>query len=88
MKRFYRSGTIQVDESYRLDTFSGIPMKLDYRGPEPYLPGQGVYETDDDMEVDFRRYNERNRPGNMDAKWRTLRRDHYRCRRCGCPVTD
>jgi len=88
MKRFYRNGTIQIDESCRLETFSGIPMKLDYRGPEPYMPGKSVYETDDEMEADFSRYNERQRPGNLDVKWQTLRRDQYRCRLCGRLVTD
>src|SRR5690606_8123868 len=41
MKRFYRNGTLQVDDLCRLETFSGISMKLDYRGPEPYTPGTG-----------------------------------------------
>ena len=86
MKRFYRNGTIQVDGFCRLEQFSGIPMKLDYRGPEPYRPGKSTYETDDDMEVAF--LNERQRPGNLDVKYRTLQHDNYRCRTCGKPVTD
>jgi RNA-directed DNA polymerase len=87
MKRFYRNGRIQVDDSCRLDTFSGIPMKLDYRGPEPYRPGQGEYEADSEMDAAFAEFNERKRPGNMDVKYRTLQRDGYRCRACGKPVT-
>ena len=91
MKRFYRSGTLQVDDLCRLETFSGISMKLDYRGPEPYTPGTGgknAYETDDDMEWALARFNERQRLGNMDVKYRTLQRDNYRCRNCGKEVTD
>lgn len=88
MKRFYRNGTIQIDESCRLETFSGIPMKLDYRGPEPYQPGRGTHDTDDEMEVTFAQFNERMRPGNMDVKYRILQRDGYCCCVCGTPVTD
>ena len=88
MKRFYRNGTIQIDESCRLEQFSGFSMKLDYRGPEPYRPGQGSTETDDEMEAAFAQFNERQRPGNLDVKYRTLQRDNYRCCCCGRPVTD
>jgi RNA-directed DNA polymerase len=88
MKRFYRNGTIQVDELCRLEQFSGIPMKLDYRGPEPYRPGKSVYETDEEMEAAFAQSNERRRLGNLDVKYRTLQHDSYRCRACGKPVTD
>ena len=83
--------TLQVDDLCRLETFSGISMKLDYRGPEPYTPGTGgenAYETDDDMEWALARFNERQRLGNMDVKYRTLQRDNYRCRNCGKEVTD
>jgi len=88
MKRFYRSGRLQVDDLCRLETFSGFSMKLDYRGPEPYQPGQGDYETDDEMEAAFAQFNERQRLGNLDAKYRALHRDGYRCRACGKRVTD
>jgi RNA-directed DNA polymerase len=88
VRKYYRGGTIQVDESCRLETFSGKPMKLDYTGPEPYVPGGAEYETDDEMEADFARFNERTRLGSLDAKWQTLQRDQYRCRRCGAIVTD
>jgi group II intron reverse transcriptase/maturase len=88
VRKYYRGGTIQVDESCRLETFSGKPMKLDYTGPEPYVPGGAEYETDDEMEAEFARFNERTRPGSLDAKWQTLQRDQYRCRRCGAIVTD
>lgn len=85
MKRFYRNGGIQVDESCRLERFSNSSMKLDYRGPEPYTPGTSTYETDNDMEVTFT--NERERPGSTDVKYRILQRDGYRCRRCGRFIT-
>lgn len=91
MKRFYRNGRIQVDESCKLEQFSGIPMKLDYRGPEPYMPGtsgQSAQESDGDMEAAFAQFNERRRYGNMDVKYRTLQKDGYCCRACGTPVAD
>lgn len=88
MKRFYRNGRLQVDELCRLETFSGFSMKLDYRGPEPYQPSQGAYDTDDEMEADFTRFCEGHRLGSGDVKYRTLQRDGYRCRACGMPVTD
>jgi group II intron reverse transcriptase/maturase len=87
VKKYGRTGVIRIDESCQLEKFSGIAMKLDYRGPMPYMSGTNVYEHDEDMEADFARYNERRRPGNMDAKWQALRQDHFRCRQCGVPVT-
>lgn len=88
MKRYYRRGGLQVDDLCRLETFSGFSMKLDYRGPEPYQPGQSDYETDNEMEAAFAQFNERQRLGNLDAKYRALQRDGYRCRVCGKRVTD
>lgn len=85
MKRFYRNGGIQVDGECRLERFSGTPMKLDYRGPEPYTPGTSEHESDDDMEATF--LSERKRLGSMDGKYKTLQRDNYRCRVCGKTVT-
>jgi RNA-directed DNA polymerase len=87
MKRYYRKGIIQVTEQCQLATFTGIKVKLDYRGPEPYLPGVAAYETDDEMEAAFSRYMEGIRHGGMDVKYETLHRDGYRCRACGAPVT-
>jgi len=86
MKRFYRNGRIQVDGSCRLEKFSGMSMKLDYRGPEPYSPAKSLYETDNDMEATSS--SERGRLGSMDVKYKILQRDNYCCRRCGRFVTD
>jgi len=88
VKKYYRGGTIQVDESCRLEQFSGISMKLDYRGPELYEPEKATYETDEEMDAAFARFNERMRFGNMDVKYAALRRDNYRCRNCGVSITD
>ena len=63
-------------------------MKLDYRGPEPYIPGKGIYETDEQMEADFGLCRERLRPGSDDLKYQALKRDDYKCQKCGKPVTD
>ena len=89
MRRHYRNGVIQVDESCQLAQFTGIPMKLDYRSPQPYQPGTAEpYESDYEMEADFSRHCEKSRLGNLDVKYRALKADGYRCRVCGEPVTD
>ena len=88
VRRYGSTGAIRFDESCHLETFSGKPMKLDYRGPEPYAPGADAYENDADLDVSFARFNERTRPGNLDLKLHTLQRDQCRCRKCGCAVTD
>lgn len=88
VKRYGTRGRIRVGESCELHRFSGIPMKLDYRGPEVYEPGKSATETDADLDVSFSRYNEKKRPGNMDLKHRVLERDQYRCQQCGCEVDD
>jgi group II intron reverse transcriptase/maturase len=89
MKRYYRNGVIRVDESCQLAQFTGIPMKLDYRGPQPYQPGDAEpYETDREMEADFSQFCERSRLGQLDVKYRALQHDGSRCRGCGKAVTD
>jgi RNA-directed DNA polymerase len=88
VKKYGSTGVIRSAESCQLERFSGKPMKLDYRGPEPYEPGKPSYEHDLAMEADFARYTEGKRLGNLDLKLRTLHRDQYRCRQCGSPVTD
>lgn len=88
VKKYGSTGVIRVDDACQLATFRGIKVKLDYCGPEPYEPGKAVYPTDTELEVEFARFNERQRLGNMDLKWATLQRDQFRCRSCGNPVTD
>lgn len=88
VRKYGRTGKIRIDEFCQLETFSGISMKLDYRGPEPYEPGYGVYETDADEEADWSRFNEGGRRGAADTKWEALRRDQYRCRLCDKPVSN
>jgi group II intron reverse transcriptase/maturase len=88
MKMYYRNTTIYVDKYCQLEMFSGKKMKLDYRGPEPYIPGNGIYETDEQMEADFSLCREKLRPGSDDLKYQALKRDDYKCQKCGKPVTD
>ncbi len=52
VRKYGRTGVIRVDDSCRLATFSGRSMKLDYRRPEPYIPGNSFYATDDETEVE------------------------------------
>jgi len=84
-KRYYRDGTIVVDKDCRLYAFSGTRMNLDYRGPEEYVPGRGVYLEDHEWE--FQVPNREFRGGSLDARWEALKRDDYRCRRCGKAVS-
>jgi len=87
LSKYYRNNTIQVADACRLERFSEKSLKLDYQAPEPYQPGKATYETDDEMDANFARFNERERPGSLDLKWQTLQRDQHRCRHCGKPVT-
>ena len=86
MKRFYYNGRIGVSPDRRIAWFSDTKMVKDYRAPLVYEPGNGEYETDDDMEADFH-VREKYRPGSMDWKILILRRDRYYCQQCGRKVT-
>jgi group II intron reverse transcriptase/maturase len=85
-KRFYFEGRIGVDAEKRIVWFADTKMSHDYRSPLIYEPGMGTYETDMELEADFRVY-ERLRPGSMEIKRTILRRDHYFCQQCGRKVT-
>ena len=88
MKKYYRSNTIQVDEMCQLRKLSETSMKMDYRGPKPYMPGSYDPEIDQDMEVNITRFHEGYRRGSRDIKWQTLQRDNYCCCNCGKAVND
>ncbi|MEO2045816.1 MAG: group II intron reverse transcriptase/maturase [Pirellulales bacterium] len=88
VKKYGRTGKFRVDEFCQLETFSGISMNLDYRGPKPYEPGYGAYATDANDGADLSRFNEGRRRGAADMKWKALRRDQFRCRQCNMTVSD
>lgn len=88
-KTYYRGGDFVVSNDCRLTRFSGASMKLDYRGPEEYVPGGGQYPEDDEWEPRHH-FSERGRfgrAGGADARWEVLQRDDYMCRACGAAVT-
>lgn len=86
LRKYYRNGRLGVPGATQLARFQDTRMSLDYRGPEPYTPGTGDYETDAEME--YRLYiPDTRRHGTMDLKWQALIRDEYRCQRCGREVT-
>lgn len=85
MKKFYFDGRLGVSKAKRLARFADTKMSVYGEGPKPYRPGHGCYLEDTDLEADFH-LREGNRLGSEDAKWEALRRDKYRCRRCGCRV--
>ena len=84
-RKFHFNGRIGVSPGKIITRFSDTKMSLDYRKPEKYEPGKGIYQEDNEWEADFRRL-DRNRPGQMDLKLVVLERDGYRCRECGNPV--
>lgn len=88
-KTYYRNGMFVVADDCRLTQFSGTAMKLDYRGPEEYVPGNSVYPEDDELEPRrfFSETNRKDRLGGADARWDVLKRDGYVCRHCGATVT-
>jgi RNA-directed DNA polymerase len=86
LRKYYRHGRLHMHEACQLARFQDTRMSLDYRGPEPYLPGAGVYETDADLEFSLLIPDTR-RHGTMDFKWQALIRDNFRCRGCDRAVT-
>jgi RNA-directed DNA polymerase len=84
-RKFYFNGRIGVSPDRTIARFSDTKMSLDFRVPEKYEPGKGIYLEDNEWEADFRRL-DKNRPGQMDMKQATLKRDGYQCRECGSLV--
>jgi hypothetical protein len=82
LRQYYRHGRLQMQGACQLARFQDTRLSLDYRGPEPYLPGTGVYEADAELESGLWIPDTR-RPGSMDFKWQALLRDNYRCQHCG-----
>ncbi len=85
LRRYYRDCTLVVGDGCRLLKFSEVPVKMDYRGPEDYVPGQGAYLEDQEWEASLP--GREQRPGSLDARWEALKRDGYRCQRCRQPVS-
>lgn len=85
-KRFYFNGRIGITPENRIVWFSDTKMSKDYRKPLVYEPGNGIYTTDEEFEVDFH-LREYLRPGSSDLKLTTLRRNRYYCQLCGRKVT-
>lgn len=86
LRKYYWQGRLRVHEACQLAKFQDTRMSLDYRGPEPYTPGTGVYEKDAEME--YRVYiPDTRRQGTIDFKWQALIRDGFRCQCCGREVT-
>lgn len=85
--KYYRNGVIQIDDSCRLEPISGMSMKMDYSAPERYNPGISVNDSDDELEADFKRFNETGRQGNEDARRAAMSRDNYTCQICGTKLT-
>jgi hypothetical protein len=86
LRKFAFGSVIGVHPTCTLAKYSDTSMSLDYRGPEAYVPGNGDYQTDQEMEADFR-IHEKVRAGSMDLKYQALTRDGSKCRKCGRTVT-
>lgn len=85
-KRYYRNSRFTVSEDLVLESFAGVPMNMNYRNPEEYVPGEAVYLEDDELDPP-RPICEHGRPGSGDLKQEALQRDGYRCKLCGKTVT-
>ncbi len=84
MKRFKAKGTIHYQGVEYLARLSNMSMTHDFTKPDPYTP-DGIVEYEHDLEVDLppKRSSEGIRPGIMDLKLAQLRKDEFRCRKCG-----
>lgn len=88
LQQYYHDGTIVVGDECKLEKFRNTSIKLYVSSPKPYEPGGFcMYENDEEQEASFHKYNERGRFGQWDSKHDTLRRDNFRCQKCGCKVT-
>ena len=87
LKQYYHKTTICYKRMEYLAKMTDITMKLDYRRPNPYVPG-GLNTYEPDAEPEEKKYiSEQKRPGYRDLKLTQLQQDQYRCRKCGKDVT-
>ena len=84
MRQFKTRGTIHYKGVEYLARLSDMSMTHDFTKPEPYTP-DGIIEYEDDLEANLppKRSSEGIRPGIMDMKITQLRKDKFRCRKCG-----
>jgi RNA-directed DNA polymerase len=86
-REYHAKGTFHFKHEEILGRLSNMKMKLDYRKPNPYIPGgMNAYESDKELEIDAENPGESKRHGNWDLKLTQLERDQYRCRSCGKEV--
>lgn len=84
-RKYYFNGRIGVTAGRTLVRFSDTKVSLDFRGPEEYVPGEGVYLEDYEWEADLRN-SAKDRPGQRDFKLKVLERDGHTCQSCRCLV--
>lgn len=86
-REYFAKGTFHYKQEEFLGKMSKIKMKLDYRNPPEYIPGdENPNESDSELEVNAENRGESRRHGNWDLKIDQLERDQYRCRSCGKTV--
>jgi len=89
LKRYCRNSRFVLGGGNMLERISGAGMKLDYRGPQPYKPGDnvGIADLDDDVgEKLFVLREGKQRRGGRDLRWEHLRKDSPQCAGCGVLV--
>lgn len=87
VKRYCTKGGFRVDEGCRLMQFSGAAMKYQIQRPPEYVPGQGIYLEDNELEAPHL-FKEGTRMGASDLRRSALYRDEFICRCCGKKVTE
>jgi RNA-directed DNA polymerase len=88
MKRHRARGTIHYKGVEYLACLRSMSLKRDAGKPLTYMP-DGTIEYEDDLEANLppKRSREGKRHGVMDIKITQLRKDNFRCRKCGQHVT-
>jgi 5-methylcytosine-specific restriction endonuclease McrA len=83
-REYHANGTFHYRKEEVLARLGHKMMKLDYRNPMPYEPGDKNFnESDTEMEVNADNQGESDRHGSRDLKLDQIARDQYRCRACG-----
>jgi RNA-directed DNA polymerase len=86
IKKYCARGGFRVDEGCRLAKFSNTSLMYQLPKPTEYVPGQGCYLEDDQLEAPAL-FKEGTRMGVGDLRRAAIYRDQHVCCNCGVKVT-